>query len=179
MEDDWIRIAITPPEIAPQEAKRIVELLDDGFSYVHIRHPEASLRDVRHLLEAIPQRLHGRLRLHGFFELASEFNIGGLHLNHRCPEPPAFYSGPLSRSCHSLDEVWQTGEGFDYVLLSPIYDSISKPGYKSAFTYDELRRFHERPHLPVIALGGVTPAKYDELRALGFSGAAHLGSVWN
>ena len=44
------------------------------------------------------------------------------------------------RSCHSLEEVAKYKATCDYVFLSPIYDSISKEGYPSAYTTDSLQK---------------------------------------
>lgn len=173
------KIAITP-EI-PDERKEpgmIRCLLEGGWDRVHLRHPGASRREMRDLIEAIPQELHSRLVLHGHFDLVNDFNLGGLHLNRRCPTPPANYRGALSRSCHTIGEV-KEDSGLNYVTLSPIFDSISKSGYRSAFTPTELSQL-DAVTTPVIALGGVTPERIDELKRYNFSGFAMLGSIpWN
>lgn len=176
--DGFLRIAITLPEPPEDESRRVTRLLDSGrFDIVHLRHPGASRREMRAIIEEIPGRLHRRLRLHGHFDLAAEFNLGGLHLNGRCPEPPAFYSGPLSRSCHSVGEVLGA-RGFDYVTLSPVFDSVSKAGYRAAFTTADLSRLADAGDIPrVIALGGVTPEKAAGLDRRIFGGYAILGAV--
>jgi thiamine-phosphate pyrophosphorylase len=65
--------------------------------------------------------------------------------------------------------------------LSPIFDSISKVGYKSAFTNDELLKASKDGIIDerVIALGGITPDKIPYLRELNFGGVAMLGSIYN
>ena len=68
-----------------------------------------------------------------------------------------------------------------YVFLSPIFDSISKKGYKHSFFNKDLEEagingiINER----VVALGGVTPEYIPQLRAWNFGGAAFLGDIWN
>ncbi|MDD6809054.1 MAG: thiamine phosphate synthase, partial [Bacteroidales bacterium] len=56
--------------------------------------------------------------------------------------PTAAYSGPtaamLSVSCHSLEELSAHKAKFDYLFLSPIFDSISKKGYSGRFTREQL-----------------------------------------
>ena len=54
MTDRFLKIAITKPEIISSEADMISSLLVNGLDYVHIRKPEASLRDIRNLIEDIP-----------------------------------------------------------------------------------------------------------------------------
>lgn len=137
MTDRFLKIAITKPEIISSEADMISSLLVNGLDYVHIRKPEASLRDIRNLIEDIPYRLRKRLRLHGHFELFNDFNLGGAHLNSRCPVAPQA-ACRLSKSCHSIEEL-NGCEDYEYVTLSPIFDSISKAGYHSAFDINDLK----------------------------------------
>lgn len=172
-----IRIAITPEALSGErhEALVIRSLLDAGWDRVHLRHPAALRIDMQRLIEAIPQSCHSRLVLHGHFDLCNDFNLGGLHLNSRCPVPPALYKGPLSRSCHSIDELRHT-EGLAYATLSPIFDSISKRGYLSRYTKKDLTVLTDIS-TPVIALGGVTAGHIAELRHYNFSGFAMLGAI--
>lgn len=177
MTPEHLRIFITPEEIRQDEPERVSRLLQSGkWDIAHLRHPDATLRDMRNLIEAIPQKLHSRLRLHGHFCLAAEFNLGGLHLNHRCPSTPAFYSGPTSRSCHSIEEVIGSTD-CDYVTLSPIFDSISKQGYHAAFSPEELQRLNDIDTPRVIALGGITPDRLTALDRYNFSGYAVKGAI--
>lgn len=171
-------IAITLPEISENEGRRIMQLLDKGkISRVHVRHPQEEERGMRKLLESISSDYYPRLSLHDCHRLAAEYGIGGVHLNGRNPTVPDDFAGILSRSCHSGREVHDS-KGLDYVFLSPVFDSISKPGYRAAFSRDELRRILEQARVRVYALGGVTPERFPELDALGFYGAAMLGAVW-
>lgn len=171
-----IRIAITPELInETKEHLHIRAILDAGWDRVHLRHPSATLADMRRLIEMIPQRYHDRLVLHGHFELCNHFNLGGLHLNHRCPAPPRLYSGQLSRSCHTLREV-RDSEGMAYVTLSPVFDSISKEGYLSPFSESDFAGIAE-VETPAVALGGVNPSRLRLLKEYGFSGFAMLGAL--
>lgn len=171
-----IRIAITPPDIIDRvEARNIAAILDAGWDKVHLRHPGATVADVRRILDDVPVRLHKRIVLHGHFDLVNDYNLGGLHLNRRCPAPPALYRGALSMSCHSVDEALSMSPKMAYVTLSPIFDSVSKAGYTAAFSPEELGRVVQADN--VIALGGVTPARAKEVAGMGFAGYAVLGSI--
>lgn len=172
---DFLIIAITEPEFIENEAEKIAKLLQSGVDYVHIRKPGAELRDVKNLIEDIPYPYRSRLKLHGHFQLTEEFNVGGIQLNSRCPNPvPTAKS--VSRSCHSFDDVDECWEDYEYVTLSPIFDSISKKGYLSKFKLDEIKRKIVGKN--VIAMGGVTPETLNVLREKGFKGAAMFGCVW-
>jgi thiamine-phosphate pyrophosphorylase len=85
-------------------------------------------------------------------------------------------AGLVGRSCHSAAELdGLTTE--DYVTLSPVFASRSKPGYRPL----GLGRFRELCRLagrPVLALGGVeTPARAAACRAAGAAGVAVMGAV--
>lgn len=173
------KIAITPEKGSLNEIRFICRILNEGFDCLHIRKPNSSPGEVRNLIESIPEEFHGRLKLHGHFELINEFNIGGLHLNKRCPAPPKNCSLPLSRSCHSFKELSETPECYEYMFLSPIFDSISKSGYKAAFKKNELTEELKKYPGKVIALGGVTAENMGRVKDYGFAGAAFLGYLFN
>lgn len=176
MEDKTpLRIAITPFDIFSQEPVFIKTILDEGWDYVHLRHPGATYIDMRNLIEAIPQKYHARLRLHGHFELTNEFNLGGLHLNSRCPVAPPNYTGSLSRTCHTIEEAHRHAPTMDFVTLSPVFDSISKEGYSSAFTPDD---WQSVPEGKTVALGGITPDTASKLKDSPFIGYAVLGYLF-
>ena len=83
-------------------------------------------------------------------------------------------------SCHSFEEVVKYKDAYDYLFLSPIFDSISKQGYRSKFSHNELLNASNLGIIDskVIALGGVTPDKMDYLKSLHFGGIAMMGAVW-
>lgn len=165
-------IAITAPGIVEDEAALIAALLDSGdATRVHIRKPMWNEPTTRGLIESIPQRLYPQLSLHDHLHLAQEYGLGGVHLNSRNPAAPAGWTGLVSRSCHSIEELRCGG---DYMTLSPIFDSISKPWLRAAFDEGTLREAAARGLINdrVYALGGVTPERYELVEDIGFGGAA-------
>lgn len=171
----FLTIVITSPERVEGEADKIVRLLESGVDYIHIRKPGFSESDIEDLISSIPVAFHRRLKIHDHFQLCDKFRLGGVHLNSRNREKPASARN-VSISFHDICEL-SPAHDYEYVTLSPIYDSISKEGYASAFRLQELT-----DHLSagnIIALGGVTPEKFPELRKTGFAGGALLGYIWN
>lgn len=178
-------IVITKPEYFEGEAEQIASLLlngKDGWSvdWVHVRKPGTAQEQMVALLEAVPQSLRSRLVLHDCHELAERYGVHGVHLNGRNPRPPVGWAGSVSRSCHSIAEVREWSQRCDYVSLSPIFDSISKQGYHSAFSREDIADAVRQGYIynKVYALGGVTFAKLRDVEAMGFGGAMILGDAW-
>ena len=174
MADRFRLIAITPEQTLPDEAERIQMLVGAGFDYVHVRKPQMTEEEVHNYLQSLPASLLPRLKMHYFPNLAQQFQLGGLHLNSRCPATPDGYQGRLSRSCHTIAET-QCCAGMEYVFLSPIFDSISKVGYSANFSEADLRKSVDRK---IVALGGVTADRIPWLNDVGFGGCAFLGYLF-
>lgn len=175
------RIIITKPAFFDGEAERIACLLRQGSAdLLHIRKPQATKEQVERLINEIPHDCRARLVLHDHHSLAIEYGLYGIHLNSRNPLPPTGWTGSVSKSCHSLTEVEEWKGRCNYVSLSPIYDSISKVGYHSAFTREEILAAAERGIIDnkVFALGGVTFNRMKEVENMGFGGAMILGDAW-
>lgn len=133
-------IVISAPDFLPGEAEAVTALLEAGAWRVHVRKPAAGSDSIARLLEHIPAALYSRISLHDHHELAARFGVGGVHLNSRNPSVPDGFGGMVSRSCHSIAELSQYSSVCDYMFLSPIFDSISKSGYVSRFSLEEIRR---------------------------------------
>lgn len=174
-------IVITTPQFFEGEAAAIISLFRAGLEILHLRKPGASAAEVENLLRQLPAEYLPRIVTHEHFPLASPWHLKGIHLNGRNPQAPAGYAGHISRSCHSLEEVAKYKPSCSYVFLSPIYDSISKEGYASAFSRENLREARQAGVIDakVIALGGIDVRRLPEVKALGFGGVALLGDIWN
>jgi thiamine-phosphate pyrophosphorylase len=67
---------------------------------------------------------------------------------------------------------------FDYAFFGPVFDSLSKPGHQSCVGADfRLNKQSAQPK--VIALGGVEAQYLQQVKTMGFDGAAVLGTIWN
>ena len=126
-------LVITDVPFTATEPAAIRQLLDEGVERVHLRKPDASEEALRRLIEALPAESYPRLTLQDRLPLAVEYGLGGVHLNRRNAAVPAGFRGLVSRSCHTLDEI-AAHPACDYLFLSPLFDSISKSGYRAAFT---------------------------------------------
>lgn len=173
-------IVITLPYFFDGEAEQIVQLLHSSVDLIHIRKPESKTEELERLIMSIPSEYYPRLVLHDHHELAMKYHLHGVHLNGRNPQPPMGWEGSVSKSCHSLEEVKEWKGKCDYVSLSPIFDSISKQGYHAAFSSSEIEEARRVGIIDkkVLALGGVTFNKIDDVLRMGFGGGMILGDAW-
>ena len=173
-------IVITLPYFFDGEAEQIVQLLHSSVDLIHIRKPESKAEELERLIMSISSEYYPRLVLHDHHELAMKYHLHGVHLNGRNPQPPQGWEGSVSKSCHSLEEVKEWKEKCDYVSLSPIFDSISKQGYHAAFSSTEIEEASRQGIIDkkVLALGGVTFNKIDDVLRMGFGGGMILGDAW-
>lgn len=177
-------IVITPPEIYQNEVHLWEALFLAGLERLHVRKPQASVTELKGMLSCLPKRYHSRLVLHQHFQLADDFNLGGLHFKSHMQTEEIVSNNKnfsLSKSCHTPLEVLNNYQKHDYVFLSPIFDSISKKGYSSAFYLDEIRTFfQDKPQVKnCIALGGIDANNAQNCLDLGFAGCALLGAIWD
>lgn len=173
-------IVITSPGYISDEADKINLLFEVGIRRLHLRKPDATSEDVARLVAQIDEQWYDKISVHYHFDVAEAFSLGGVHLSGRTPEAPKRWSGLISASCHTLEEVTQKKRRLDYCFLSPIFDSISKIGYESAFDIEQLQvaRDNQLIDNKVIALGGVSEENLDTIKKLGFGGYAILGALW-
>jgi thiamine-phosphate pyrophosphorylase len=179
-------VVISGPAMLAGEAVLIQQLFAEGLEYFHLRKPDADEQAVRALIEAIPAVYHDRIVMHGFFHLMSAYNLRRWHFReeHRvatavetlAQEKDKGYI--LSTSVHDLTTLQQLPPLFAYTFFSPVFDSISKQGYKGVAD-DKFYLSQEYKLVPVIALGGIDAGNIKKAVEMNFDGAAVLGTIWN
>lgn len=81
-------------------------------------------------------------------------------------------------SAHSQSEVEAAAAaGADYVTLSPIFSTQSKPGYGPPLGLTTLQQVAQAAPIPVIALGGITAENAAGCMEAGAAGVAVMGEV--
>ena len=173
-------VVITEPVFWRGEVDALRLLLQLGVTYIHLRKPGATEEDMRTFLSSFSFEEKQKMVLHDYPNLAQEFCCGGIHHNSRNCSVPSGWKGRLSRSCHTISEVKQHKCNYDYLFLSPIFDSISKQNYRQSFSKEELEVARKVGVIDdsVLALGGMTQERLSEIFLLGFGGAVFLGDIW-
>ncbi len=174
-------ILYTWHDFFPDEANVLNNLLEMGISWLHIYKPYKPILRVEQLLEQIDKAFHQRLIMHFYYPLASKYNLGGIHISR--------YSSPIiqnnyswiSHSAHHITELEPSDRVYTHLLVSPIFDSISKHKHASQWNLDLLSEFFKTQKvndIKYIALGGITLNNYNKVLEAGFDDAAFLGDFW-
>jgi thiamine-phosphate pyrophosphorylase len=72
----------------------------------------------------------------------------------------------------------QLPDWIDYIWLSPIFQSISKPGYQKKWDIPQLKESIKSSPVPVFALGGLREENIAIAAEMGFHGIALKGTLW-
>ncbi len=172
-------IVITSEQFLENEAEALNRLFQSGLEILHLRKPYSDENQYEDLLQQIEKEYHSNIVLHEHFSLTEKYKLNGVHLNRRNPSFGNNKKLSLSCSCHSFEEL-KTIDDFEYVFLSPIFNSISKDGYFSNFSENELQDASNQGIInqKVIALGGIDISNIHLLKQYKFGGAAVLGCLW-
>ncbi|MGK5742832.1 thiamine phosphate synthase [Micromonospora sp. URMC 103] len=114
----------------------------------------------------------------GTLVVAGPDPLGGdaVHLPSAGPYPPPRL-GLVGRSCHNTAELARLSTE-DYVTLSPVHPTRSKPGYGPPLGPDGLAALVAASPVPALALGGIeTPDQVAACVRAGAVGVAVLGAI--
>ena len=191
-------VLIAPETDVPNELELLNKLFQEGLAYYHLRKPDKDYEGHSAYLEKIDSKFHDRVVVHLYHELIADFNLKGIHFQEQKrrdvltgyelkeKEVRTLLNNYLaslgvesakikmiSSSFHEPNELQDCNFNFDYHLLSPVFSSISKKGYKGrGFDVNHIDK-------KVIGMGGVTKNNLLEIQKLGFQGIGVLGGIWN
>jgi thiamine-phosphate pyrophosphorylase len=137
-------------------------------------------REMGTRLRKITEECGAKLSVSADAALAAELGAEGVHLQKAADVRQArakLPDGWIGVSAHSILDVLMAKEaGADYVTLSPIFPSESKPGYGPPLGLESIRDATGF-NLPILALGGVTPRSAHACIEAGAHGFAVMGTV--
>jgi thiamine-phosphate pyrophosphorylase len=185
-------LVLTHPQGIENEAEKITELFKEGLEILHFRKPEWPIEKYEGLLKNIPPVYYKKIVVHSHYKLIEKYNLRGIHLTGKYLEviegkmlKELFKTADrknitVSTSMHSIQEVAENTCKYDYVFLSPLFDSISKEGYSAGIDMEEITEFLMKYNSfpEIMALGGIDETNIEKVIKVGFSGAVLLGAVW-
>ena len=155
-----------------------------GVTLIQVRERDLSDREVLALARDIVNATSGSaaaILVNDRTDIALAAGAAGVHLRSdsaaasrvRAIVPASFVVG---RSVHSVEEALavERDGGVDYLVFGTVFESASKPGLPAA-GLPALEEMCRRVRLPVLAIGGVTPARAAGVAAAGAAGVAGIG----
>lgn len=186
---EWI--VLTPEDDKIYESETVNNLLNAGLHRLHLRKPAYTYADYKNYLSAIPPAHRHKVVIHGCWELYAEQMCGGIHFRSAARHTDEAMElmrivprAAISTSFHSWQEVIDEGERYGSIFISPLFDSISKQGYKAAIPIDGIDAAKgtflaaNKPCPKIIGLGGIDEKNVADLLKHHYDGAALLGAIW-
>jgi thiamine-phosphate pyrophosphorylase len=178
-------VLITSEHFIKDEFKFLNKFLEHDV-YIHIRKPFAYTVQISNLLNSISPEFYPKISMHNHYEILNNYLLGGIHLSafnrpsieSRLSQMPYVLKNlRISYSLHENDKNVSLKFFPHYVFISPVWNSISKPGYEGKNLSPE--EFNLNPQTLKIALGGIKTENVEQTFLRGYDGIAVCGYVWN
>jgi thiamine-phosphate pyrophosphorylase len=179
---------ITDRAASPRPPAEVVEeCLAAGLRAVQVREKDLAVRELLALADTLrdaTQRHGARLIVNDRADVALAAGADGVQRTHtslpvaalRTITPAGFLVGA---SVHSEPEAREAAaQGADFVVFGPVYDTPSKRRYGPPQGLAALEAVARSTERPVLAVGGLTPARVPEVLAAGAAGVAVIGAIY-
>ena len=179
-------LLITDRQSATRDIVELVALaIDAGCRWVMVREKDLAsdaLADLARRIVDVSRGTGASVIVNGDVRAAKAAGAAGVHLPAGADLAAARRElGPdalIGVSAHSLAEARAAeAAGADYVTLSPVFLTDSKPGYGPALGIEGLSAAAARLTVPVIALAGIDETNAAACRRAGAAGIATMGGI--
>ncbi|MBO9699998.1 MAG: thiamine phosphate synthase [Sporocytophaga sp.] len=181
-------IVITNEQLLKREHDLLHALFEEGLEVLHIRKPYYTLHELESYVEGINPSYYNRISVHRMPEIIERFPLRGYHFSYDAFKKDnrdlklinKFRQSNrlVSCSCHSVEDLKAAKEITDYQFISPLFDSISKSGYKAGINLNELSKFLSENNTTIYGLGGIDEHTIPNLQNTGLKGVVVLGMIW-
>jgi thiamine-phosphate pyrophosphorylase len=161
-------------------------LLDGGARLVQLRLKAASAREVLQVARAVlplARRAGALLIVNDRPDVARAAGADGVHLGQDDLPVAAARTvlgagGIVGVSTHSVGQARATAAaGADYLGVGPVFETTSKVGAIAPRGLDLVRAVRHEVTLPLVAIGGITPATAPDVRAAGADAVAMIAAL--
>jgi thiamine-phosphate pyrophosphorylase len=153
-----------------------------NIDLIQVRERDLESADLARLVSDVVRVSRGsgtRVVVNDRLDVALACGADGVHLRHdsvgaeavRTIAPAGFLVG---RSVHGAAEAVRAGP-VDYLIAGTIFPSSSKPADTPILGLDGLAEVVQAVAVPVLAIGGITDERLDEVAATGAAGSAGIG----
>ena len=160
-------IVLSSQKTVEHEIEILISFFEKGLKSFHLRKPHYSKTRMKDYLNKIPSIYHNRIIIHSHHRLAKRYNLKGIHFNSKDRKSnfknwinirTLKRKNPflrVSTSFNSVSDLNKYIDLYDYVFLSPIFDSKTKNNFQSNFKEYNLTSSIQRSNYNVVALGGL------------------------
>ena len=178
---------MTDRKQSPRPLLEVVEeCLEAGLRAVQLREKDLPLRALLVLatpLREATRRRKASLLINDRVDVALAVGADGVQRTHDSLPVPVLRAigGPgllIGASVHSVAEArTAAGEGADFIVFGPVFDTPSKRPYGPPQGLEALRRVTAAVATPVLAIGGITAARVRDVLAAGAAGVAVISAM--
>ena len=150
--------------------------LREDVDFIQIRERDLSARELAGLTRRVLSHVRAKVLVNGRIDVAIACGAAGVHLPSRSLPPARVKTlRPMivTVACHDPADFAQI-DGADFALLAPVFPPLSKDADRPPLGLIALAEFVRRSPIPVLALGGVTPANAPACLAAGAVGIAGI-----
>jgi thiazole tautomerase (transcriptional regulator TenI) len=170
--------------------RQVDEAVSAGIDLIHVRERDMDARELVSLVSRLVARSRGfaRIVVNDRADVAAAARADGVHLRADSPpastvrglgpgaprpEEPELRGWLIGRSIHSTDEARQHADA-DYLVFGTVFASRSKPAGHRIGGLDGLADAAVVASIPVLAIGGITPARTTACRDAGAAGVSAI-----
>lgn len=167
-------------------AEVVRRALEGGVKAVQLREKDLSTAALYRLAEELrrlTEEFGARLIINDRLDIALATGADGVHIGANSLPVAAVRrligkGKIIGYSAHGLDEALRAqAEGADFVTFSPLYPTPSKAAYGEPCGVKKLADAAAALNIPVIALGGISPANITEALSADIQGVAVISAV--
>ena len=178
-------LLVTDRRLAARDLASVVDdAVSAGARWVWFRDKDLERQERLALARQILAAIGGRavMTVGSDIGLAMELGLKAVHLSMAADVAEARQNLGAQAlnglSAHSLVDVARAkAMGADYITLSPIFETMSKPGYGPCLGLGILRAA-TAVGIPIIALGGINPELVKAVMDEGVDGVAVMGGIY-
>ena len=178
-------IAVTDDRQSVNELASIIIDIKDYFDFVHIREKGKKPNEIVRLLGLLEEGniSKEKIVINDRLDLALLYGIPNVHLpGHGLPVQEVKKQYPhlnVGCSVHSLVEAKQAEhDGADYILYGHCFETDCKPGLPPN-GISLLSEIVQAVHIPVYAIGGITPERVSSVHSVGADAVAVMSGIFS
>ncbi len=165
----------------------LVEIVRDalagGVDCVLLREPDLKPRMLYYIAKEfrkLTREFNAKFIIKDRVDLALLIEADGVHLSADSLSPPdvrKIWKGIIGYSAHSIEEIKSVEKDVDYVFLSPIFYTKSKPMAKP-LGVEYLKKAIIQTHTKVYPLGGIDRMSIEKLKGVDIPGVAVMSAFF-